>query len=114
MHGKTGLILSLLAGVVALALLVAWFARPDPIPVRVETVARGQVQDTVANTKAGTQLGHSPDEEAWLRRVIDSCTLTEQKERLERFIFGNGVDDEASSDVPQGNEGNATHDIELF
>ena len=28
--------------------------RPEPVPVRVETVARGQVQDTVANTKAGT------------------------------------------------------------
>ena len=54
MHGKTGLILSILAGVVALALLIAWFARPEPLPVRVETVARGQVQDTVANTKAGT------------------------------------------------------------
>ena len=78
MHGRTGLILSIAAGVVALALLVAWFAKPEPIPVRVETVATGRVQDTVANTKAGTieacrRAGISPR----LGGQIDRMPVTE-------------------------------------
>jgi HlyD family secretion protein len=39
---------------VALALLIAWWTRPEPVEVLAQTVARGTVQDTVANTKAGT------------------------------------------------------------
>jgi HlyD family secretion protein len=53
-HGKTGLIVALLAGVAAIGLLIAWVARPAPVDVLAEEVARGTVQDTVANTKAGT------------------------------------------------------------
>jgi HlyD family secretion protein len=53
-HGKTGLILSLLAGAAVIGLIVAWFVRPDPIEVLIDVVERGTVQDTVANTKAGT------------------------------------------------------------
>lgn len=51
---RTGLIISILAVAVVLGLCVWWFGRPDPIDVRVEVVAKGSVQDTVANTKAGT------------------------------------------------------------
>lgn len=51
---RTGLIISILAVAVVLGLGVWWFGRPDPIDVRVEVVAKGSVQDTVANTKAGT------------------------------------------------------------
>jgi HlyD family secretion protein len=53
-HGLSGLILSIIAGVVAIALLFAWLTRPEPVAVRVEVVDRGTVQDTVANTRAGT------------------------------------------------------------
>lgn len=50
----TGLIISILAAVVVLGLGAWWLGRPDPIDVRVEIVGKGSVQDTVANTKAGT------------------------------------------------------------
>ncbi|MFN2168921.1 MAG: biotin/lipoyl-binding protein, partial [Anaerolineae bacterium] len=53
-HGRTGLLLSLLAGIAIIGVIVAWFARPERIAVLVEVVERGTVQDTVANTKAGT------------------------------------------------------------
>ncbi|MBA4178241.1 MAG: efflux RND transporter periplasmic adaptor subunit [Leptothrix sp. (in: Bacteria)] len=49
---RRGLIL-----VVLLALAAAlfwWLGRPKPLPVLVATVARGQVEATVANTRAGT------------------------------------------------------------
>lgn len=36
------------------AALVWWLGRPEPIPVLVTTVARGTVEATVANTRAGT------------------------------------------------------------
>ncbi|KGE04639.1 efflux RND transporter periplasmic adaptor subunit [Pseudohaliea rubra] len=54
MHSKRGLIFAILAAALALALLIGWLARPEPVPVRVEAVARGPVQATVANTRAGT------------------------------------------------------------
>jgi HlyD family secretion protein len=54
MHGRTGLVLSIAGGVAVLAILFVLLAGPDPVPVRVEVVGRGTVQDTVANTKAGT------------------------------------------------------------
>lgn len=54
MHGRTGLILSVAGGAAVLAFLVILLSGPDPVPVRVEVVERGTVQDTVANTKAGT------------------------------------------------------------
>lgn len=47
----------LIASLVVLALIVAlimWLSRPKPIPVRVKSVDHGRVQDTVANTRAGT------------------------------------------------------------
>ncbi|MEQ8660763.1 MAG: efflux RND transporter periplasmic adaptor subunit, partial [Gammaproteobacteria bacterium] len=35
--------------------LAAWqFSRPEPVTVRVAEVARGRVQETVANTRVGT------------------------------------------------------------
>jgi HlyD family secretion protein len=51
---RTGLIVSILALAVVLGLGVWWLSRPEPIDVRVEVVGKGSVQDTVANTKAGT------------------------------------------------------------
>jgi HlyD family secretion protein len=54
MHGRTGLVLSIAGGIAVLAILFVLLAGPDPVPVRVELVGRGTVQDTVANTKAGT------------------------------------------------------------
>ncbi len=54
MHGRTGLVLSIAGGITVLAILFVLLAGPDPVPVRVEVVGRGTVQDTVANTKAGT------------------------------------------------------------
>ena len=53
-RNRTGLIISILAAVVVLGLGAWWLGRPDPIDVRVEIVEKGSVQDTVANTKAGT------------------------------------------------------------
>ena len=40
--------------VVAVAALVYWLTRPDAVPVRLAVVHRGEVQSTVANTRAGT------------------------------------------------------------
>ncbi|MEE4110959.1 MAG: efflux RND transporter periplasmic adaptor subunit [Halieaceae bacterium] len=54
MHGRTGLVLSIAGGAAAVAILFVLLSGPDPVPVRVEVVERGTVQDTVANTKAGT------------------------------------------------------------
>jgi HlyD family secretion protein len=51
---RTGLIISILAAAGVLGLGAWWLGRPDPIDVRVEIVGKGSVQDTVANTKAGT------------------------------------------------------------
>jgi HlyD family secretion protein len=51
---RTRLIVSTLAVAVVLGLGAWWLSRPDPIDVRVEIVDKGSVQDTVANTKAGT------------------------------------------------------------
>ena len=53
-RNRTGLIISILAAAVVLGLGAWWLGRPDPIDVRVEIVEKGSVQDTVANTKAGT------------------------------------------------------------
>ena len=47
------ILLFLLAGV-AVAALSYWLMRPRPIPVRVVEVDKGVVQDSVANTRAGT------------------------------------------------------------
>ena len=54
MHGRTGLVLTIAGAAAVLALLFALLSGPDPVPVRAEVVQRGTVQDTVANTKAGT------------------------------------------------------------
>ncbi len=43
-----------LLAAVLIALLFWWSSRPDPISVVVHEVTRGTVQDTVANTRAGT------------------------------------------------------------
>jgi HlyD family secretion protein len=51
-HGR--LMITLGAGAAVVALGVAWFGRPQPLTVPVAAVERGTVQDTVANTKAGT------------------------------------------------------------
>lgn len=40
--------------VVVIALLIAWFGRPKPIPVVLQAVDLGKVESTVANTRAGT------------------------------------------------------------
>jgi HlyD family secretion protein len=53
-RNRTGLVISILSAVVVLGLGAWWLGRPDPIDVRVEIVGKGSVQDTVANTKAGT------------------------------------------------------------
>lgn len=54
MQGSRRIILITIAALLALVLLLVWLTRPDPVPVRVELVERGTVQDTVANTKAGS------------------------------------------------------------
>ncbi len=51
---RTGLTISILAAAVVLGLGLWCLSRPDPIDVLVEVVETGSVQDTVANTKAGT------------------------------------------------------------
>lgn len=38
----------------AIAALLWWLTRPEPVPVRLVTVSTGVVEDTVANTRAGT------------------------------------------------------------
>jgi len=43
-----------IAVVAALAVLAWWAGRPDPIAVTVHTIARGTVETTVSNTRAGT------------------------------------------------------------
>jgi HlyD family secretion protein len=47
-------LLFLLLSAVALGLLLWWFARPQPVPVRLHAVAAGKVEATLANTRAGT------------------------------------------------------------
>lgn len=39
---------------VALAVLIWWFTRPEPVEISVKPVTRGSVERTVANTRAGT------------------------------------------------------------
>jgi HlyD family secretion protein len=51
---RTGLTISILAVLAVLGLGAWWLGRPEPIDVRIEIVEKGTVQDTVANTKAGT------------------------------------------------------------
>jgi HlyD family secretion protein len=51
---RTRLIVFILVAATVLALSAWWISRPDPIDVLVETIEKGSVQDTVANTKAGT------------------------------------------------------------
>jgi HlyD family secretion protein len=51
---RTGLVVAILAVAAVLVLGAWWISRPDPIDVLVEVVETGSVQDTVANTKAGT------------------------------------------------------------
>lgn len=46
--------LLLLAGAAALAAGVWWWSRPAPVKVVVQSVSRGTVESTVANTRAGT------------------------------------------------------------
>lgn len=46
------LIIAVLIAVAAAAIF--WFTRPQPIPVRLHTVATGKVEATLANTRAGT------------------------------------------------------------
>ena len=48
--------LLLLAGAAALAAGVWWWSRPEPIQVVVQSVSRGTVESTVANTRAGTVM----------------------------------------------------------
>jgi HlyD family secretion protein len=43
-----------LGGTLVIAALVVWFGRPQPVAVMVRTVDRGLVQNTIANTRAGT------------------------------------------------------------
>jgi HlyD family secretion protein len=47
-------LLFLLLSAVALGLLLWWFMRPQPVPVRLHAVAAGKVEATLANTRAGT------------------------------------------------------------
>jgi HlyD family secretion protein len=51
---RTRLIVSILTVAAVLGLGAWWLSRPEPIDVLVEVVEKGSVQDTVANTKAGT------------------------------------------------------------
>ncbi|MBP7147509.1 MAG: efflux RND transporter periplasmic adaptor subunit [Acidobacteria bacterium] len=56
LHVKRTLVrLSIALGLVAAA-VIAWklFSRPKPVPVVLATVERGRVEETVANTRAGT------------------------------------------------------------
>ncbi|MGD8934270.1 MAG: efflux RND transporter periplasmic adaptor subunit, partial [Gammaproteobacteria bacterium] len=48
------LLITLLVVAVAIAALVAWLSRDKPVAVVVKKVDRGTVQETVANTRAGT------------------------------------------------------------
>ena len=43
-----------LGAALLIAALLAWFGRPQPVEVIVKKVDRGLVQDTTANTRAGT------------------------------------------------------------
>jgi HlyD family secretion protein len=52
--GKIRLVLSLLIIAVTLAGSFWWLSRPRPVEVIVQAVEQGLVQDTVANTRAGT------------------------------------------------------------
>ncbi|HEU0200763.1 MAG TPA: hypothetical protein VFR86_10035, partial [Burkholderiaceae bacterium] len=38
---------------IAIAATIAWFARPAPVDVVVAEVARGKVESSIANTRAG-------------------------------------------------------------
>jgi HlyD family secretion protein len=42
------------AVIAAIAALVGWFGRPKPVPVLLTDVARGRVESTISNTRAGT------------------------------------------------------------
>jgi len=47
-------ILIAIAVLAVIAAAVGWFTRPQPIPVKLHTVATGKVEATLANTRAGT------------------------------------------------------------
>jgi HlyD family secretion protein len=52
--GKPGLLIAAVAGAAILLLGIWWFSADDAIEVATHSVERGVVQDTVANTRAGT------------------------------------------------------------
>ena len=73
------------------AAAIGWFARPDPVAVVVEPVARGDVRDTVANTRAGTieacrRAGISPRLGGQIARMpVSEGDLVERGEILMEF-----------------------------
>ena len=48
------LVITLLLGAALIAMLFIWLGRVKPVEVLVSTVSTGPVQETVANTRAGT------------------------------------------------------------
>ncbi len=51
---QTRVLLAILAVLAAIAAATWWLTRPEPVAVAVQPVERGAVEDTVANTRAGT------------------------------------------------------------
>lgn len=85
--------------------------RIENVIAAIESV-NGVAETLEAETLRSADISHAPDDAAWLERVIESCTLTEQKERLRKFIFSAGND--SPEDAANDGEDEAIHEIELF
>jgi methyl-accepting chemotaxis protein len=103
-----------------IAALITGMQFQDRTKQRIENVVSAirsvnEMAENLENdTIAAAPTAHAGDDQEWLRRLVDSCTLTEQKDRLMKAIFGSDDETEDEDGPVEGNEGEAIHEIELF
>ena len=103
-----------------IASLITGMQFQDRTKQRIENVvsAIGSVNEMAENLENDTVSvvpeALAGDDQEWLNRLVESCTLNEQKERLMRAFFGGDDEAETEDALAEGNEGEAIHEIELF
>ena len=103
-----------------IASLITGMQFQDRTKQRIENVvsAIGSVNEMAENLENDTVSvvpeALAGDDQEWLHRLVESCTLNEQKERLMRAFFGGDDEAETEDALAEGNEGEAIHEIELF